>query len=97
MQGYRKTKYALLLHKWIVQIGDGRYLRAFRVLRYVARRGETGRRKRGGRERGQGIGLDEVRAGGACAHPLVGESELARESEMACFGVFHLLEIYIRK
>jgi hypothetical protein len=29
--------------------------------------------------------------------PLVGESELARESEIACFGVFHLLEIYIRK
>jgi hypothetical protein len=40
------------------------------------------------------VGLDVALKG---PFPLVGESELARESEIACFGVFHLLEIYIRK
>jgi hypothetical protein len=40
------------------------------------------------------VGLDVALKG---PFPLVGESELARESEMACFGVFHLLEIHIRK
>jgi hypothetical protein len=33
-----------------------------------------------------------------CVGPtVVGESELARESEVTRFSVFHLLEIYIRK
>jgi hypothetical protein len=40
------------------------------------------------------VGLDVALKG---PFPLVGESEMARESEMACFGVFHLLEIYITK
>jgi hypothetical protein len=40
------------------------------------------------------VGLDVALKG---PFPLVRESEMARESEIACLGVFHLLEIYIRK